>query len=163
MSIDDISNWLNAHQLLVVSVGIPIISAVVAGASSWYSTRKALKIESKKMNLEGALKTAEFRQNWINTLRDAMAEFQSYGVHPDSNPAQERLFYELGTKIELMMNPDDPDYSDLQKLMYRFLSASEGEVIDKYASNAEFVELCQKILKREWDRLKTDIQDSSSE
>lgn len=104
------------------------------------------------------MKIANYRQAWINTLRDEMAEFQSYGVLPDSDPTRERDFYRLGTKIELLMNPGDPDYEELQNYMYNFLLVSDGGVIDKYSKNAEFVELCQKILKREWDRLKLDIE-----
>ena len=114
------------------------------------------------MNFDGVMKIAEFRQAWINNLRDEMAEFQSYGVHPETNPANERLFYKLGTKIELLMNPNDPDYPELQKQMYRFLAVSEGDTIDKYSQNAEFVALCQRILKREWDRLKSDIRKASN-
>lgn len=162
MSIDEISAWLNTHQLLVISVGVPLFSVIVAAAASWYSTRKALKTEKLKMNFEGSLKIAEFRQAWINSLRDEMAEFQSYGVHPNTDPTEERIFYKLGTKIELLMNPDDPDYPALQQQMYRFLQVADGDTIDKYSQNAEFVELCQKILKREWDRLKSDVKNGSN-
>ena len=113
------------------------------------------------MKFDGAIKIADYRQEWINTLRNEMAEFQSYGVLPNGNPTNERDFYRLGTKIELLMNPEDPEYQTLQKYMYNYLMASEGDTIDKYSQNAAFVELCQKILKREWDRLKSDIQNGS--
>ena len=114
------------------------------------------------MNFDGVLKISEFRQAWINSLRDEMAEFQSYGVLPGSDPSKERAFYKLGTKIELLMNPDDPDYENLQKLMYDFLIAADANTIDKYSLNSEFITLCQKILKREWDRLKADIKKNSN-
>ena len=162
MSIEQISQWINSHQLLVISVLVPIFSAIVAALASWYATTRTLKVNRHRMNFEGVMKIAEFRQAWINNLRDEMAEFQSYGVHPGTNPAQEREFYKLGTKIELLMNPGDPDYPVLQKQMYEFLSVSDGDVIDKYSRNAEFIETCQKILKREWDRLKSDIQNASN-
>lgn len=162
MSIEQISAWVNSHQLLVISVAVPIFSALVATAASWYATRKTLKANKHRMNFEGVMKIAEFRQAWINNLRDEMAEFQSYGVHPESNPAQERIFYKLGTKIELLMNPNDPDYPELQQQMYAFLSVSDGDTVDKYSQNPKFIELCQRILKREWDRLKRDIQSASN-
>ncbi len=109
------------------------------------------------MNFAGMLKISDFRQAWINSLRDEMAEFQSYGILPNSDPTKEREFYKLGTKIELLMNPDDPDYINLQTQMYGFLSAADGGRLEKYSQNSDFVKLCQKILKREWDRLKQDI------
>jgi len=161
MSVDDASKWIDAHQLLVVSVLIPLVSAIVASAASWYSTHRALRTERAKMVFEGELKIAEFRQAWINSLRDEMAEFQSYGILPGHDPTKEREFYKLGTKIELLMNPSDPDYPTLQSLMYSFLSAANGDILDKYGHNAQFVTTCQAILKREWDRLKSDIARAS--
>ena len=162
MSIDQISELLNSHQLLVISVIVPLISLLVATGASWYSTRKVLMLDKHKMNFERVMKVAEFRQSWINNLRDEMAEFQSYGVHPGTDPANERIFYKLGTKIELLMNPNDPDYSALHQQMYNFLSVSDGDAIDKYSQNAEFITCCQRILKREWDRLKSDIEKVSN-
>lgn len=161
MTVDGISQWIDAHQLLVVSVLIPLVSAVVAVASSWYSTRRVLKAERTKLAFQGDLKIAEFRQAWINSLRDEMSEFQSYGILPGHDPTKERAFYKLGTKIELLMNPGDTDYKELQALMYSFLSVANGDKIDKYSKNAEFIEVCQRILKREWDRLKSDISHAS--
>jgi hypothetical protein len=159
--IEELSTWIDAHQLLVVAVLIPLVSAAAAAASSRYSTNRALRTEHKKIKLEGALKIANFRQDWINTLRDSMAEYQSYGILPGSDPTKEREFYRLGTKIELLMNPGDPDYPALQKLMYAFLYSAEGDVTEKYGNNAEYVSICQKILKREWDRLRQDIERNS--
>ncbi|MBI5006215.1 MAG: hypothetical protein HZB95_03720 [Nitrosomonadales bacterium] len=158
MSIDELSAWIDTHQLLVVSVLIPVISAATAALASWYSTRRVLKAERGKLNFEGVMKIAEFRQEWINSLRDEMANFQSFGVLPNADPTTEREFYKLGTKIELLMNPQDPDYPELQAKMYEFLHVANGEVSDKYRVNPAYVQLCQQILKREWDRLKSDIE-----
>lgn len=91
-----------------------------------------------------------------------MSDFQSHGVLPGNDPTKDREFYRLGTKIELLMNPNDPDYPDLSNLMYRFLMASDGEAIAKYGNNAEFVDVCQKILKREWERLKADLENKTA-
>ena len=51
-----------------------------------------------------------------------------------------------------MMNPLDPDYKELHDCMYAFLSAEE--ILEKYTANPNFVAICQRILKREWDTLK---------
>lgn len=60
------------------------------------------------------------------------------------------------------MNPNDPDYRDLSELMYRFLMASDGKTVAKYGNNAEFVDVCQRILKREWERLKADLENKTA-
>ncbi len=163
MFIEELSSWIDAHQLLVVAVLIPLVSAASAAASSRYSTTRALKTEHRKIHLEGTLKIAEFRQAWINNLRDVMAEFQSYGVLPGSDPMKEREFYRLGTRIELLMNPKDPDYSALQNQLYAFMRSADGNMLDKFRNNPEYVSLCQKILKREWDRLRRDIEKAASD
>ena len=68
---------------------------------------------------------------------------------PNLDQMQQREFYEHGTRIELLMNPQDQDYATLQALMYRLLIAES--MTDKYSVNAEYVEVCQRILKREWE------------
>lgn len=52
-----------------------------------------------------------------------MAVFQSWGMTPGVDHAAQREFYEHGTRIELLMNPRDPDCRALQGLMYRLLNA----------------------------------------
>jgi len=74
---------------------------------------------------------------------------------PGLNHAERREFYEHGTRIELLMNPQDPDYQKLSELLNRLLEAESKET--KYAVNAEFVEVCQRILKREWEVTKCEI------
>jgi hypothetical protein len=50
MAIEQISEWINSHQLLVISVVVPIFSALVAAVSSWYATRKTLKANKYRMS-----------------------------------------------------------------------------------------------------------------
>ena len=95
------------------------------------------------------------RQEWINSLRDAMSKFQSYGVTPGVSHSTGREFYEYGTRIELLMSPKDPDYAELHYCLYGFLTAED--IMDKYRANPSFVGICQKILKREWEMLKREI------
>ncbi|WP_302172790.1 hypothetical protein [uncultured Hydrogenophaga sp.] len=78
-----------------------------------------------------------------------MAIFHSWGMTPSLNQADIREFYEHGTRIELLMNPKDPDFPRLQELMYELLRADSVDC--KYSVNAEYVAICQRILKREWD------------
>ena len=102
-----------------------------------------------------SLKLSEHRLAWIQKLRDEMAVFHSWGMTPGLKQSDQREFYEHGTRIELLMNPGDPDYEKLQALMYQLLLA--GDVNQKYSVNADFVLLCQQILKREWELAKREI------
>jgi vacuolar-type H+-ATPase subunit E/Vma4 len=111
--------------------------------------------------LTANIRLAEMRQAWINSLRDDMASFQSYGVTPSLEQAKQQEFYRLGTRIELFMNPEDRDYDRLQDGLYAFLTAKTIE--EKYGANAGFVAVCQRILKREWNVLRDEIRSVSTE
>jgi hypothetical protein len=116
------------------------------------------EIAEKQLKLNIAIKKSEFRQDWINSLRHAMSKFHSYGVSPHLDQTKEREFYELGTKIELMMNRKDERHKQLVDLMYRFLSAEDES--EKYGVNPEYIETCQDILKQEWEVLKKELDAS---
>ena len=114
----------------------------------------ALRITKDKNHSDLAVKLSEYRVAWIHKLRDTMSEFQSYAMTPGIDHSSERKFYELGTKIELLMNPQDDDYKKLSECQYRMLTAQT--TIEKYRTNPEYVEVCQRILKREWEKVKSE-------
>lgn len=58
------------------------------------------------------------------------------------------------------MNPNDEDYNHLSDVMYNHLANSTGDIEQKFSNNAEFVEVSQRILKREWDRIKKNLKDN---
>ena len=89
---------------------------------------------------------------WLN--------FQSLGVTPDLDHVLEPEFYRLGTKIELLMNRNHCRYPTLQGLLYRFLEAKSKD--EKYACNTPYIDLCQDILKTEWEVLKRDLAAASA-
>jgi DNA-binding ferritin-like protein (Dps family) len=85
-----------------------------------------------------------------------MISFQSYGVTPGLDHHEKREWYEAGTRIELLMNPADPDFDELQHRMYAFFGSTDET--DKFSANPEFIEICQRILKREWEVLKAEVK-----
>ncbi|MBR6123890.1 hypothetical protein IKQ19_09915 [Candidatus Saccharibacteria bacterium] len=136
---------------------IPLISGIGAIVAAIITSMCMLKNANKKRSFESVLKIAEFRQQWINDLRNSMAEFQSYGALPGNNPTRIRDFYLLGTKIELLMNPDDEDYGALHETLEAFYDAETKTENEKFSVDEKYVKVCQRILKREWERLKKDV------
>lgn len=131
-------------------------AAVISGVISVFSAFLSFYALRKQRKSTQQSKLAEFRQAWINSIRDAMSEFQSYAITPSLEHVKQREFYQYGTKIELLLNPDDPQYSNLQRCMYRFLQAQS--VDEKWSVNAEYVSICQKIIKAEWQVTKKILQ-----
>ena len=156
--LNTLNEWFVRNPNILVLI-VPLLSGLVAWVTAFYATRRSLRSIRERIKFDRLIKISEFRQAWINSLRDCMAEFQSHGITPGHTPGNEREFYKSGTKIELLMNPNDPDYTALQESLYKFLEASEGNTIDKYRHNSEYVTICQRILKREWDRLKGELND----
>ena len=135
--------WTWAVPLIV---GIIALAGVIATAIVAYLNTK------RQLRSAHTLKIAEMRQAWINDLRNTMALFHSYGTSPDIDHRNRREFYETGTKIELMMNPLDEDYEPLIEAVNRYLDAATQD--ERFEINDIYVEICQRILKREWAVLK---------
>ena len=66
-----------------------------------------------------------------------------------------RNIFKWGTKIELLINPKDADYDELQQILYEYLAAADA--MDKFDINKPFFDVSQRILKREWEKTKLDL------
>jgi hypothetical protein len=158
VSIREVTEWLTANQLLVFSLVLPTFSAGVAWVASYFSVKRTLKSERLGREHTSTLEISRFRQVWINNLRDAIAEFGAITSVSDSWIEHKERVVGLVFKIELMMNPLDPDYNDLKAaLKYRADAQALGGTKKLDPKNDSLLEISQRILKREWDRLKGDL------
>jgi hypothetical protein len=120
--------------------------------TAWFAKQSAvlaLKGVERQLALSGALKIAEFRQQWINTLRDSMSELQALAVTEGSEAPE---FHRLGLKIDLLMNRKDPRYSELHGYIASFMRADNER--ERWQCSADYTIVCQDILKTEWEVLK---------
>lgn len=140
------------------SWAIPIIVSCVAllGVGATISVQH-LNFK-RQLHSSHSLKIADMRQAWINNLRDEMAVFQSYIGMPNMSDVERQSWHKAGTKIELLMNPADPDFEDLKASMYAFLEKMDRK--GNEAASDKFVAVCQRILKREWELLKNEVRRS---
>ena len=135
---------------------VPIIASFVALTGALLGLYIQVRNFQKQIRSSHTLKIAEMRRSWIDNLREAMSKYQSYGVTPGLDHGTMREYYEWGTRVELLMDPGDPDYNELHNCLYKFLSAETLK--EKYAANPNYVAVCQRILKREWDRLEKEVR-----
>ena len=123
--------------------------------------------EAAKLSAEAALRNsrntgvqliAASRQKWIDNLRDTLSEFHSITLTENEYPYPkevDRKLSMLGTKVELLLNPNEDSSKQILGLINRIYdskSISERESLD-----LEFVAAAQAILKTEWDRVKRDL------
>ncbi len=150
-----------SNQEIAFAIIIGLISAagvVVAAYLTMYATRQAAVLAAQgvdnEIRISSAVKIAEFRQAWINTLRDALARFASLGLTLNVNDARE--INELQTKIDLLMNREDSRYELLHERMTAFVSASDA--LQRAICLGDFAIVSQDILKQEWETLKTELR-----
>ena len=109
------------------------------------------------------------RQAWINSLRDAVAEFISLVAYLSLDQEKstlmarvERMMF-IEAKVRLMLNPRESDHQQLIAAMHRLRQAA-GDTINSTdpahqaalaTATATIVPTVQTILKREWERVKT--------
>lgn len=130
---------------------LALIAAIIAGAV-------ALRNGYLTVRTTAQIKHADFRQNWINALRDEMTNFQSLAVakQPWSEETDAALV-KSSTKVLLLMNPKDRDYQKLLNALHAVLAGWHVERDKWLDAHAELIMLCQQILKREWSVTKREM------
>lgn len=107
------------------------------------------------------LKLTDHRVAWIQRLRDEMAVLLSWGMTPFSDHVTHRALLESGARIKFLMNADDADYEKLVELVKMLQSALTSHEKQPFAD--EYVKICQRILKREWETAKRELSNGKSD
>ena len=119
-----------------------VFGGLVAWRNGWLTTRTTQQV-----------KHADYRQSWIDKLREEMARFTRLASEFKDPELRESL-----SIIVLRMDKDDPEYDELTRLMQAIAGASSSKNLTALANNtADFLEVSQRILKREWEVTKHDM------
>ena len=147
---------MSPGETIILAAIIAAISAIMGvGIGSFVSYRIA-KQQFKATVLSGN------RQQWINTLRDCLAEFQSnvslLGLEEhDSGKLMRRASLQR-FKITLFINPKEDDHKELLSLVGRLMRISftgaQEEGVKPAQLQYALSSVAQSILKREWERVK---------
>jgi hypothetical protein len=140
------SEQLNALTALIAVIISPLISI--------YVVKK--EINSKVLS--------ENRQLWINSLRERIATFTTLIKTPTpltddfaagmaARAERTRLISQLANEIALHINPNEDDHAELVRLV-RGAETRSGANPNPAPEDAQIIELAQRILKREWQRVK---------
>lgn len=136
----------------------PIASAFIAAVVAFAVTSFTIRSRTKERYLAKELKLSEYRQVWINNLRDAIAEFGAKTSGLKSWDERGEDIVGLTFKIEMMMNPEDPDYAALRKaLKYRADAVGKNGAVHLDEAHDNLMEVGQRVLKREWKRVRSDL------
>jgi hypothetical protein len=141
-------------------------AATVAGIQLYIGHRQTeaelIAAQAAMMNAEsiGRHTVAAFRQKWIECVRDALCEYQSIlmSLNEDERvSADDRKLAALKTKLELLLNPEEPDAQHL------LAKINDLRVVDspkeRLKTDEALSALAHKILKTEWVRIKDELRE----
>ena len=134
----------------------PLITATAASFAAFFGAWVAGTLARR-------VKISEFRQSWINKLRELLAELTSSALHywqagyEDHSDAEYKRVTLLQAHIKLMLNPDENDHRKLEVLIQRMVREIEqvkGTNDEFPRFHTEVIALSRRILKREWEQVK---------
>ena len=140
----------------IVAAVVGLVGHILTRLNTRTQAQIARETAQLSARLSANVKLAELRQAWLNSLREEMTTMVALAVAGALKSGPTEAYSRAGTKIELLMNPADPDYAALKQAMGRLLGIETGD--EPRSANDQFVEISQHILKREWEVLKTEIQ-----
>lgn len=145
----------------IISTATALVAVIVGPIMSYIIAKRQISASTVTMS----------RQQWINTLRNAIADFSAKASMTyclaKNRQANEQSFQrieemvQLNYKIELLINPHEEDHAELAQLAEGIASilklakfndpATTSNLDDK---QKKLIALSQQILKREWERVK---------
>ncbi|MBZ9998522.1 MULTISPECIES: hypothetical protein [unclassified Mesorhizobium] len=145
--------------------GAASVAAVVAGIQFFIGQKQAAAAltaaNAALMNAKNAGRhgIARFRQEWIDKVVDALCEHHSILMTTANGEGRsagdERRLAALATKIELLLNPDEPDTAALLKAMEDIWRSPDEK--SRASNDQKMVVIARRLLKSEWVRLKDEL------
>lgn len=150
---------------LAVGAVFTFLSIWIAGINAKRNAQRqdelAWKMKVADQDLAVKMKLADFRQAWINQLRDCLADFQAFGLVSKYGDDEMLQIYRLSLKVRFLMNKEDPKYPALSNLI-DLLTGNAAEK-GRIKIVRELVPLTQEILRTEWKVLKRDLKYEGSD
>ena len=149
---------------LVAAFAGPLVTMVVARFQlrmhQQQLAQHAIQFREQLLQQSGQTKQqviSPMRQQWINTLRDTVAEILSEATQlhlQDALPTStERMkLAAREAKLELLINPKEEDHRFLlQSVRYVVNSIGGDNRHEFHVGHSKAVEIAQKVLKEEWE------------
>lgn len=147
---DRVECLLLDYSSTITSIGILALVSALALLTAHLSNRSSEKRESSNRRVAAELKLAEFRQAWINSMRDDLAEIGELAFRngdKDTTPKQIRLL----AKVIMRLNLTEDLAKGVALAMRKVLKATpEEDDKEKVKLVEALAEASYKYLKEEW-------------
>lgn len=162
------NHWISDHKELVTLVVVPVVTlavtAIINRSAERRSTAAAVEAEHRaaqerrlQLELSRRMKLADFRQNWIDQLRDDFAVILAFV--PEHGKRDAVKFAEVNERIQsvlLRMNPNEDAPKEIFEQLSKLINEKESE---KESIAFDLMNLVNLYLKSEWVRLKKELSD----
>lgn len=151
---------LDASILTAVAAFVAAAVALFVGFRNSEAANKSARAALTNAENAGRHTVAAFRQKWIDNVIETLSEHHSIEMTRNhSGPMameDQRKLAALRTKLEILLNPNEADTTQLLTAMDRLRVSTSVE--DRNASDAEILRVARQLLKREWARIKSELQ-----
>lgn len=160
-ALEKLESLLLDRQEIIIALGTLFL---VLGLSVWaghLSNKSAEHREKFNRQTQAEIKISEFRQQWINELRDDVSRLIS--IASEEMDSEELAEYQLlWTRIQLRLNPDEEAHNELVGKLGALTNAifSGNGHADAQTDIQTQVNI---LLKAEWERLKKDLKDAQND
>lgn len=162
-TLDQVNGFLEENAGILTSVGTIVFVGLITIFATHLSNVSSENRERNNRHIAAEIKLSDFRQTWINGLRDDISELSAHLATSDYGEAEVR--YKgilLLNRIKLRMNRKDKNYEMLlEAIRLAIAEASENSKKPrekKADKNRELISVSQDVLKSEWERLKRDLK-----
>ena len=158
---------MTPQEIAQISSSVVALVAVIVGPAISLSVAKRQMLSSRAIaELQARANVlSKTRQEWINNLRQEVASFITTIetivplIFSQRNTAEMSrqladMYLQLN-RTRLLINPDEDDHSTLVKIMQEVATMASSGDRTAASRNHELTSLSQKILKREWERVKS--------
>ena len=159
--LNGLENWITTHQGIMTSVGILVLVSGLALITTFIANGAARNRLVSEIRTHAELKKSEFRQAWINDQRNDLAALVGASLRLTlDDPIVTETDASTFARILMRMNPKDEDYKELKELLERHTyGLNQGESL---VFEHSLIEIGQRILKREWEVLKKELNQTNS-
>ncbi len=103
---------------------------------------------------------AEFRQKWIDKVIDVLSDHNAILLNrPEEKPLppeESKELTSLRTRLEILLNPAEADTIELLRLIDEVPNIVPATA--REAKSREAIQVARRLLKKEWIRIKSELQ-----
>lgn len=147
---------ISAYTALAAVIIAPFVHLIIGWRQTNAAKTSADAAISTAKNT-GTREIARMRLQWLHDLRETISDYHAHlMMDRERNPEDRRKLSQLGTKLDLMINMNEP----IQKKLWDIADAiyHENDLERRRAQDKPLMEAGRAVVKQEWERIKQELR-----